>query len=70
MGVGDFDTKAAIIVRDDLAQWQRLNVTALAGSPQLIADSLTSDADSATADFGTGRGPKQPRGDVCARDPV
>ena len=28
MGVGDFDTKAAIIVRDDLAQWQRLNVTA------------------------------------------
>ena len=28
MGVGDFDTKAAIVVRDDLAQWQRLNVTA------------------------------------------
>jgi len=23
MGVGDFDTKAAIIVRDDLAQWRR-----------------------------------------------
>ena len=27
MGVGDFDTKVAIIVRDDLASWQRLNVT-------------------------------------------
>jgi hypothetical protein len=28
MGVGQFDTKAAIVVRDDLATWQRLNVTA------------------------------------------
>ena len=28
MGVADFDTKAAIVVRDDLAVWQRLNVTA------------------------------------------
>jgi hypothetical protein len=28
MGVGDIDTKAATIVRDDLAQLQRLNVTA------------------------------------------
>jgi hypothetical protein len=28
MGVTDFDTKAAIVVRDDLAVWQRLNVTA------------------------------------------
>jgi hypothetical protein len=28
MGVGQFDTKVAIIVRDDLATWQRLNVTA------------------------------------------
>jgi hypothetical protein len=28
MGVTDFDTKAAAIVRDDLAVWQRLNVTA------------------------------------------
>ena len=28
MGVGDFDTKAAIIVRDHLASWQRLNLTA------------------------------------------
>jgi hypothetical protein len=28
MGVGDFDTKAAVVVRDDLATWQRLNVTA------------------------------------------
>jgi len=27
MGVGDFDTKAATIVRDDLAQWQRLKET-------------------------------------------
>lgn len=28
MGVGQFDTKAAVVVRDDLETWQRLNVTA------------------------------------------
>jgi hypothetical protein len=28
MAVSDFPTKAAVVVRDDLAQWQRLNVTA------------------------------------------
>jgi len=28
VGVADFDTKAAVVVRDDLAVWQRLNVTA------------------------------------------
>jgi hypothetical protein len=28
MGVGQFDTKVAVAVRDDLAAWQRLNVTA------------------------------------------
>jgi len=28
MAVTDFSTKAAVVVRDDLAQWQRLNVTA------------------------------------------
>jgi hypothetical protein len=28
MAVTDFSTKAAVIVRDDLAPWQRLNVTA------------------------------------------
>ena len=28
MGVGQFDTKVAVAVRDDLATWQRLNVTA------------------------------------------
>jgi hypothetical protein len=28
MAVGDFPTKAAVVVRDDLAAWQRLNVTA------------------------------------------
>jgi hypothetical protein len=28
MGVGQFDTKTAVVVRDDLATWQRLNVTA------------------------------------------
>lgn len=28
MGVAEFDTKVAVIVRDDLATWQRLNVTA------------------------------------------
>jgi hypothetical protein len=28
MAVSEFDTKAAVVVRDDLAVWQRLNVTA------------------------------------------
>jgi hypothetical protein len=28
MGVTDFDTKVAVVVRDDLAVWERLNVTA------------------------------------------
>lgn len=28
MAVTDFDTKVAVVVRDDLAAWQRLNVTA------------------------------------------
>jgi hypothetical protein len=28
MAVADFTTKAAVVVRDDLAPWQRLNVTA------------------------------------------
>jgi hypothetical protein len=28
VGVADFDTKAAVVVRADLATWQRLNVTA------------------------------------------
>ncbi len=28
MGVADFDTKIAVVVRADLAPWQRLNVTA------------------------------------------
>src|ERR1700689_186546 len=28
MGVGEFETKVAVVVRDDLQTWQRLNVTA------------------------------------------
>jgi hypothetical protein len=28
VGVGQFDTKVAVVVRSDLATWQRLNVTA------------------------------------------
>jgi len=28
MAVTDFDTKVAVVVRDDLAAWQRLNVVA------------------------------------------
>jgi hypothetical protein len=28
MAVTDFDTKVAVVVRDDLEMWQRLNVTA------------------------------------------
>jgi hypothetical protein len=28
VGITDFDTKVAVVVRDDLAVWQRLNVAA------------------------------------------
>jgi hypothetical protein len=51
MGVGDFDTKAAIIVRDDLAQWQRLNVTAflisgvIGGAGEVLVGEPYQDAD-------------------------
>ena len=45
MGVGQFDTKVAVVVRDDLVTWQRLNVTAFLTSgivasagPEAIGD--------------------------------
>jgi Protein of unknown function (DUF2000) len=28
MGVNDFDTKVAVVVREDLPVWQKLNLTA------------------------------------------
>jgi hypothetical protein len=37
MGVTDFDTKTAIVVRDDLEPWQRLNVTAFLTSGLVAA---------------------------------
>jgi len=37
MAVTDFDTKVAIVVRDDLAAWQRLNVCAFVMSG-IVAD--------------------------------
>ena len=36
--VMDFDTKIAIVVRDDLATWQKLNVTAFLTSGVTGAD--------------------------------
>ena len=51
MRVGDFDTKAAIIVRDDLASWQRLNVTAflisgvVGGAGEVVVREPYQDAD-------------------------
>jgi hypothetical protein len=51
MAVTDFDTKAAVVVRDDLAVWQRLNVTAFlmsavtaAGGPEAVGEDYV-DAD-------------------------
>ena len=41
MGVTDFDTKVAVMVRDDLATWQRLNVTAFLMSG-IVAEAGTS----------------------------
>lgn len=45
MTVAEFDTKVAIVVRDDLAAWQRLNVTAFlmsglvaSAGPEAIGD--------------------------------
>ena len=43
MGVTDFPTKIAVVVRDDLAVWQRLNVTAflasgIASNPELVGE--------------------------------
>jgi hypothetical protein len=38
MAVTDFDTKVAVVVRDDLAAWQRLNVTAF------LISAITADA--------------------------
>ena len=51
MAVTDFDTKAAVVVRDDLAAWQRLNVcaflvsgvTAAAGPDAIGEDYLDGD---------------------------
>jgi hypothetical protein len=51
VAVTDFETKAAVVVRDDLASWQRLNVcaflisgvTAAAGSEAIGADYLDAD---------------------------
>jgi hypothetical protein len=37
MGVTDFDTKTAIVVRDDLEPWQRLNATAFLTSGLVAA---------------------------------
>jgi hypothetical protein len=51
MAVTDFPTKAAVVVRDDLAPWQRLNVTAFmvsgligAAEPEAIGEAYE-DAD-------------------------
>jgi hypothetical protein len=51
MAVNDFDTKAAVVVRDDLASWQRLNVcaflisgvTAAAGNEAIGEDYVDAD---------------------------
>jgi len=53
MAVTDFDTKIAVVVRDDLAVWQRLNVTAfltsgvVAGAGERVVGEDYVDADGA-----------------------
>jgi hypothetical protein len=53
MGVTDFDTKVAVVVRDDLAVWQKLNVTAflisgvVAGAGERVVGEDYLDADGA-----------------------
>jgi hypothetical protein len=41
VAVTDFSTKAAVVVRDDLAPWQRLNVTGFlvgAAEPEAVGE--------------------------------
>jgi hypothetical protein len=51
VAVSDFDTKVAVVVRDDLAVWQRLNVTAflisgvVAGATEPVVGEPYEDAD-------------------------
>jgi len=53
MAVTDFDTKVAVVVRDDLAVWQKLNVTAflisgvIAGAGEIVVGEDYVDADGA-----------------------
>jgi hypothetical protein len=53
MAVTDFDTKVAVVVRDDLAVWQKLNVTAflisgvVAGAGERVVGEDYLDADGA-----------------------
>jgi hypothetical protein len=54
MAVTDFDTKVGVVVRDDLATWQRLNVTAflvsglVAGASDQVVGPPYEDADGVT----------------------
>ena len=48
MGVTDFDTKLAVIVRDDLAVWQRLNVAAF------LVSGITAQAGAEASNTSTG----------------
>ena len=54
MAVTDFDTKVGVVVRDDLATWQRLNVTAflvsglIAGASDEVVGPPYEDADGVT----------------------
>lgn len=51
MGVTDFDTKVAVVVRDDLAAWQRINVCAflmsgvVGGADEVVVGPDYEDAD-------------------------
>jgi hypothetical protein len=54
VGVTDFDTKVAVVVRDDLAVWQRLNVVAflmsgvVGGAGERVVGEPYEDADGRT----------------------
>jgi hypothetical protein len=54
VAVTDFDTKVGVVVRDDLAVWQRLNVTAflmsgiVAGAGETVVGAAYEDADGGT----------------------
>ena len=66
MAVTDFDAKVAVVVRDDLAIWQRLNVTAflMSGVTARAGAEAIGEPYQATMSISPGEAVAQPRASV------